>query len=761
MSSEEFAKKLAEHMEPVARMLLGDPNKHLSKKDVELRWGEQGSMSVDLQKGTWFSHEDGEGGGTLSLISKLKGFDDGEAVAWLRENNFDLPEGQPPTGSNRAAGPGKKEIVQTWDYTDAEGEPIFQVARVQYRMPDGGWRLNKHSKIEKTFQQRRRFEDEADVWINGLLDDDYMRKGPGQNWTRYTNANFEKWKMTERRHFGGVGALPLYRLPEVIEAIAMGQAIHIVEGEKKADALWNAGIPATCNAGGSKKWSPHYNEYLAGAHVVLIPDNDDVGRAHMQMVGSQLSGFAASVRILDIRSFWPEVPPKGDVWDWAQTGVDVDQLFDHVDRFAKPWTKEPPASRFGAIPFANLDLPGIEHEFLIDDVLTRFEVSVIYGESGSGKSFEAIDMAMAIARGIQFNGKDVRRGGVIYQAGEGGIGVKMRLRAYRETYMQHEEHVDVVLLPARVDLFADAGESDIETSRGTDALIAEIKAWAETFASPLELVVIDTLATATPGANENASTDMSVVLRNLERIRDECRTAVMMVHHKPRNGNNPRGHSSLFANVDNAIELEITPRQDITDRADGNAIVRQIHRATVQKNKDGERGHGWDFILKQVVLGKRANGKPLTSVVCAQPGGASPENDEQRRLTDQQMIAMQALINAIDKFGEATPAVLGLSRSIKMVVRMRHWRDEYAALSLIHDEDPKKKTERVRKALQRAGERFLGARWIGRAEPYVWLTGRHVPGFKIDSRQSVEAPPMDFGQLSPGVAEIIDGDIQI
>ncbi|RWH31639.1 hypothetical protein, partial [Mesorhizobium sp.] len=61
MSADEFSRLLAQHIEPVARMLLGEPNKHLSKPGAELRWGEQGSMSVDLTKGTWFSHEDNEG----------------------------------------------------------------------------------------------------------------------------------------------------------------------------------------------------------------------------------------------------------------------------------------------------------------------------------------------------------------------------------------------------------------------------------------------------------------------------------------------------------------------------------------------------------------------------------------------------------------------------------------------------------------------------------------------------------------------------
>lgn len=746
-------------MPAVAERLLGTPEKHLSKPGVESRYGSGGSMSVDLKKNTWFSHEDNEGGGVLDLIAKLTGrTSNAEAVEWLRDEGFDVPA-PAERGSNQLAGPGKKETVQTWDYTDSGGDPVFQVARIQTRLPDGSWKLNKHGKIEKTFTQRRRFEEEADVWINGLIDDDYMRKGKGQNWTRYSAANYEKWKMTERRHFAGVDELPLYRLPEIIDAIAMGQAIHIVEGEKKADALWSVGIAATCNAGGSKKWAPHYNEILRGAHTVMIPDNDDVGRVHMQLVGSALRPVAASVRILDIRSFWPEVPNKGDIWDWVQTGVDASSLYDLIDEHSKPWTKELPKSRFNAVPFSRIDEPGLEHEYLIFEVLTRHEVAVIYGESGSGKSFEAIDLGMAVCRGVSFNGRAVRRGGVIYQAGEGGIGVKKRIRAYRQTYMDKEENPDFILLPSRVDLFSKSDDrEDIETSKGTDALIAEINAWADTFSSPLELVVIDTLATATPGANENASTDMSVVLNNLERIRDECRTAVLMVHHKPRNGNNPRGHSSLFANVDNAIELEITSRVDISTRDDGSQLVRQIHRATVQKNKDGERGHGWDFILKQVVLGKRPTGELLTSVVCATPGGKTPESSDDKRLTDQQVVAVQALIKALESHGEPPPDVLKLPRGIKSVVRMGHWRNEFMSLSMIEDDDPKKKQAAIRQALKRVGERFMAARWIGRAEPYVWLTGKPIPGFK--SIGSIEyTPPQE--EMSAGLAEALEDGVQL
>lgn len=741
-------------MQEVAALLLGEPNKHLSK-GKDQRYGSHGSFSVDLDKNTAFDHENNEGGGVLWLIQHQKlASDNAEAVQWLKDKGFPIPDsqggGQPAAGSNQNAGPAKKEVVRTWDYVDQDANLLFQVVRMQFKLPDGQWRLNKHGKIEKTFAQRRPFGEEKDVWINGLLEGEYMRKGAG-NWSRYTAETFEKYRMTERRYFDGVHDMPLYRLPELFEAISSGQAIHLVEGEKKADVLWDKGIPATCNAGGSKKWSPYHTELLRGAHVIQIPDNDTVGRAHMQMVGSRLQGAAASVRMLDIRTFWPDAPEKADIWDWAENGHDVSDLYDLVDEHAKQWTKEPPPSKFGAVPWGRLDDAGPEHEYLIDDILTRKEVAILYGESKSGKSFQSIEMGLAIARGVQFYGRKVLRGGVVYQAGEGGIGVKKRLRAYRQSFMSKaEQDPAFVLLPARVDLFAREGD--------TEALIAEIKAWAETFTHRLELVVIDTLATATPGANENASTDMSTVLANCARIQTECECAVLIVHHKPKNGNSPRGHSSLFANIENAIEITVQERVDEEEREGGPPLLRQIRRATVVKNKDGEDAHGWDFILKQVVLGERPDGKKITSCVCVEPGGTVAESREEDRLSDQQHMAFQALINAIERHGEDTPPMLQLSKAITKVVRYDKWRDEYSLLSMVDEPDEKKRAETIRKALTRAGQNFHRKRWIGRAAPYVWMTGRFPPGFGGDRRRKPSSGELPRVQepLSDGVRELIE-----
>jgi len=105
-----------------------------------------------------------------------------------------------------------------------------------------------------------------------------------------------------------------------------------------------------------------------------------------------------------------------------------------LDQFeAETWAlvRPPFVSRYGMLPWADLDRPGAEMEWLVDDMLTCGDKSIIGGPSQSGKSFLAIEIARCIAMGEPFLGHPVRQGLVIYQAGEGARGIKNRFRAYR------------------------------------------------------------------------------------------------------------------------------------------------------------------------------------------------------------------------------------------------------------------------------------------------------------------------------------------
>ena len=139
-----MASELAVHVEAVARRLLGEPNQRLSSQ-TELRYGTHGSLSVDLIKGTWFSHEDGEGGGVLDLIRRETGLANGAAFDWLRKELGIRFDSEP-----RKRADFQSRIVKTYDYLDQTRAVRFQVVRLadpkdfRQRRPDGkgGWHWN-------------------------------------------------------------------------------------------------------------------------------------------------------------------------------------------------------------------------------------------------------------------------------------------------------------------------------------------------------------------------------------------------------------------------------------------------------------------------------------------------------------------------------------------------------------------------------------------------------------------------------------------
>jgi len=118
----------------------------------------------------------------------------------------------------------------------------------------------------------------------------------------------------------------IYRLPQVLDAISHQRTILKVEGEKCVHAAESLGFDATTNPQGAGKWRDEYSESLRGAHVVILPDNDDVGRKHADQVIASLCGIAASVKRIDL----PGLREKGDICDWIQAGGTREELDDLI-----------------------------------------------------------------------------------------------------------------------------------------------------------------------------------------------------------------------------------------------------------------------------------------------------------------------------------------------------------------------------------------------------------------------------------------------
>src|SRR5262249_25134177 len=128
---------------------------------------------------------------------------------------------------SRQANTSKPHVVTTYDYTDEDGELLYQVVRFE----------------PKDFRQRRR--DGLKGWV---------------------------WNLGDTRRV-------LYRVPELVKA-PKDRLVFVVEGEKDADRLHSHGLLATTNAMGAGKWRQEYSEALRGRNVAILPDNDDPGRKH-------------------------------------------------------------------------------------------------------------------------------------------------------------------------------------------------------------------------------------------------------------------------------------------------------------------------------------------------------------------------------------------------------------------------------------------------------------------------------------------------
>ncbi len=73
-----------------------------------------------------------------------------------------------------------------------------------------------------------------------------------------------------------------------------------------------------------------------------------------------------------------------------------------------------------------------KREWLIRGILPAKGLSMVYGPPGCGKSLLVMAWAMCIASGTQWLDRPVKQGAVVYIAAEGGDGIGLRIRAWKE-----------------------------------------------------------------------------------------------------------------------------------------------------------------------------------------------------------------------------------------------------------------------------------------------------------------------------------------
>lgn len=232
--------------------------------------------------------------------------------------------------------------------------------------------------------------------------------------------------------------------------------------------------------------------------------------------------------------------------------------------------------------------------WIVKGLLPEVGVGIFYGETGSLKSYLALDLAYAVADGDEngWFGFKVMKAPVVYCCLEGNAGFGTRVRAIQAT--RGGEHPNL--------RFMDGGAFALDDDENVMRLAQSIKA---AHCAPGTLIIIDTLACASGNADENSTRDSRMLIHAAKRLAWAVGGFVLLVHHTGKDvSNGPRGGSNFRADTDCVIRVV-----KASEESNG------VGYWTSAKVKDGKDGGRYGFEVEWAEIGRDDDGEPVYSGV--------------------------------------------------------------------------------------------------------------------------------------------------
>ncbi len=334
-------------------------------------------------------------------------------------------------------------------------------------------------------------------------------------------------------------------------------------------------------------------------------------------------------------------------------------------------------------------------DWLLENIIERGSLNLLFGEPGAGKSLFALDWAFCLAAGIAWHGCRTKPVDVVVVAGEGHAGMARRLKALESKYQRQA--------PER--LFISQRPANLIDGANAQWIADTIKASC----SNPGLVIVDTLHRNMDG-DENSSQDIGRFIANLDGFFKPLGAAVLVVHHSGHGDKQrSRGSSSIRAAMDG----------EFSATKDGGAIVLSCYKA-----KDFEAFKPLQFSLKPIDLDWcDDNGEPLTSVYLVHDGEAKP-TAKKRKLSARDDAILTSLIEAIAAYGvEPTTEIKAkfggfdsLPGKLLKIVNIEHWR-ELAYKAIVVDANTE---DAKRMAFKRCRDKLLNQRVTVEYDNYAW-----------------------------------------
>jgi hypothetical protein len=407
-------------------------------------------------------------------------------------------------------------------------------------------------------------------------------------------------------------------------------------------------------------------------------------------------------------------------------------------------------SKMGAITFADRNsVTAHEIEDLVEDLIPERGLVIVMGETSTGKSFVTSHLGFSIAQGKDFFDRRVLEARpVVWCCYEGGTGARRRMLAYSK-HFNVEQDVPFTALTEPFDLWQN--EKNVEELAGEVEGLCQ----AEFGGRRPGALIIDTHNAANSGASEVDSEVVSKIRDRYNYLSKRLNCPVIIVGHTNALGKH-RGNEQLTNNVPTILTVSyktrVEQREKIQIKDNDDRPVRTLH---VQKQREGETGADFDFVLPRVNTGlKNKFGKERTSCVVVPPNW-TPADKDASGTSKQQRAKMlgpiqtgyfKAFWEALQEYGETAPPQTNLPRSTRVVKTgfvLKVWNQRQSP-------DMNQNTSKTRR--QRAETYFQnkGILKIDNDAGVMWWTGRYVPDLEeTHSRQRSMFDDADERRMLP------------
>jgi 5S rRNA maturation endonuclease (ribonuclease M5) len=394
---------------------------------------------------------------------------------------------------------------------------------------------------------------------------------------------------SKRNSMKGVQRIP-YRLPELLKAQKSNQPIFVVEGEKCVEALRALGLTATTNSGGAGKWNDCGKYFQERTNVIVLPDCDEPGRRHAYEVAGDLQKRGCSVKVLNL----PDLPIKGDIYDWLEAGHKKEELLNLVEDAAE-WDGEQVEAedverkkKLLSLAKAVDEIPSVKIE-MIAGLFPRGGISILAAPSGCFKSLIVQRVASELSTGSKVLGG---LGGIeppkrtIYFNGEMNDGL---FRERKQTFGFRDDPDFFKIVDKKRSL----DEAELILDLGLPEGRLHVKELLQLYWAALgqiDLIVFDSLSSFSGGVSLNDQKETSSLLEFANNLAKEFNAAVLIIHHLKKRKLEERGQPL---------------NQD--DMAGSYWLAGQASYVyMIGEKRDKESGE----VLERVVLNTKARSKP-------------------------------------------------------------------------------------------------------------------------------------------------------